>query len=64
MKATLFGAASLDRKKAYPKRKTLGVQWGLRSGELPVGAIVTGAILVRVPAHGISCLIVNNKFIL
>ena len=64
MRATLFGAASLDRKTSYAKRKTLGVQWGLQSGELPVGAIVTGAVLVCVPAYGISCLIVNNLFIL
>jgi hypothetical protein len=63
VKATLFGAASLDRKTGYAKRKTIGVQWGLRSGELPVGAIVTGAVLVRVPAYGMLCLIVNNIFI-
>ena len=32
----------------YAKRKTLGVQWGVQSGDLPIGAIVTGAVLVGV----------------
>jgi hypothetical protein len=32
----------------YAKRKTLGVQWGVQSGGLPIGAIVTAAVLVRI----------------
>jgi hypothetical protein len=52
MKAALFGAASLDRKSGYARPKTLGIQWGVQCGELPIGAIVAGAVLVRVSARG------------
>lgn len=64
MKAALFGAASLDRKTGYAKRKTLGIQWGVRSGELPIGAIVAGAILVRASTCGMLDLIVYDVFYL
>ncbi|KAF9470012.1 hypothetical protein BDZ94DRAFT_1303642 [Collybia nuda] len=45
LKAILFGKASLSRQGSYPKRRTLGVQWGVTQHELPFGGMATVAVL-------------------